>query len=58
MTSMKKDCDCIKCQLAVKPSWLIMQHALRQNLIYHRIMWAVRYNDSVLKINDEVSKIN
>lgn len=45
-----KDCDCIKCQLAVKPSWLIMQHVLRQDLTYHRIMWAVRYNDSVLRI--------
>lgn len=50
---INKKCNCIKCKLAVTPSWLIMQHALRENLTYHRIMWAVGYNDSVLRISEK-----
>lgn len=46
-------CSDIKRKLAVEPSWLVMQHALRQELVYHQIMWAIRYNHCVLKIYDE-----
>ena len=42
------DCNCSKCQLNIKPSWLVMQHLLRTDITFHRIMWAVKYNNGVI----------
>ena len=46
------NCDCFKCQLRIEPSWLVMQHLLRNDLTYHRIMWAVKYDNGIINFNN------